>query len=43
MDLLLPVPELRFDCGEPFPYFNRQFPLAIHLIEALLSPLFKVT
>ena len=35
--------ELRFDRSEPFSNFNRQFPLAIHLIESLLRPLSERT
>lgn len=33
--------KLRFDRREPFPNFDGQFPLAVHLIETLLGTLFE--
>jgi hypothetical protein len=39
----LPVLELRFDHSEPFPNFDRQFPLTVHLIETLVRAILEGT
>ena len=35
--------ELCFDCGEPFPNFDRQFPLTVHLIETFVGTILEGT